>query len=107
MAAVARPGAAVRSKPPCRSQRARSSSFRGTVLLLARLVVVERGAVLQRRCGGGATADRHLRCRLHLENVNDRSRGRGNGADVLQHAEGDEPLEQTRANHLCGAGHMR
>eukprot|EP00964_Phaeocystis_antarctica_P051755 scaffold30216_cov64-Phaeocystis_antarctica.AAC.1 len=96
MAAVARPGAAVRSKPPCRSQRARSSSFRGT-----------RGAVLRRRCGGGATADRHLRCRLHLENVNDRSRRRGNGADALQHAEGDEPLEQTRANHLCGAGHMR
>eukprot|EP00964_Phaeocystis_antarctica_P122569 scaffold86241_cov45-Phaeocystis_antarctica.AAC.1 len=77
------------------------------VLLPARLLVVERGAVLRRRCGGGATAAPHLRCRLHLQNVSGRSRGRGNGADALQRAEGDEPLEQTGANHLCGADHMR
>eukprot|EP00964_Phaeocystis_antarctica_P098461 scaffold64486_cov56-Phaeocystis_antarctica.AAC.1 len=77
------------------------------VLLPARLLVVERGAVLRRRCGGGATAAPHLRCRLHLQNVNDRSRGRGNGVDALQRAECGEPLNQTGANHLRGVDHMR
>ena len=72
---------------------------------IARRLVVERGAVLRRRRGGGAkcTAAPHIRIHLRSSNIEGdvRSRGRGNSADAAEHAEGgQQALEEWHIDHL-------